>query len=328
MKLLTANTGSYPKIGSSPDKQKYREAYAKWERGEISREEFERIQDEVVKEVIEEQCKAGLDIVTDGQIRWIDPISHFTLHLTGCELDGLLRYFDTNFYFRQPVIKEKPAILHTITKREYLFAKRVSPVTVKQVITGPYTLAKLCINKSGSDFPTLVKWFTEVVANEVHDLSRLGRCYIQIDEPAILRHPDDFGLLEEAMHEICSEKKRSKIYLYTYFGDASPLFKKFEKLPVDGIGFDLIYGPRVIRCLEKERFKKEAIGLGLIDGRNTKLETARDVLRVMSRILRKLEVDTAFLNPSCGLEFLPREVAFKKLSNMVKISKVIKMKLL
>jgi 5-methyltetrahydropteroyltriglutamate--homocysteine methyltransferase len=328
MKVLAANTGSYPKIGSSPDKQKHREAYAKWEKGEITDEEFEDIQREVIKEVIEEQVKAGLDMVTDGQIRWIDPISHFTKNLEGCELDGLLRYFDTNFYFRQPVVKDKPIIMKPVARGEYTFAKRISPVIVKQVITGPYTLAKLSINKAGVDFQTMVKWFAEVIAQEVHALSRLGRCFIQLDEPAILKHPEDLKVFEEAIHEVCTEKRRSKLYLYTYFGDVCPFLSIFEKLPVDGVGFDFTYSPKLVQTLNERGFRKEAVGLGIVDGRNTRLEDPKSLLPVFKKLLSAIEADVLYINPSCGLEFLPREVAFQKLKCVVEIRNIIKKKLL
>ena len=85
MELLTASTGSYPRIGDRLEQQRHRQAYAKRERGEISDQEFGRVQDEVTRGVIEEQARAGLDVVTDGQVRWYDPISHFARGLEGCE---------------------------------------------------------------------------------------------------------------------------------------------------------------------------------------------------------------------------------------------------
>ncbi len=328
MKLLSANTGSYPKIGSDPKKQKFRVAYAKWEAGELSDEQFKKIQDEVVKEVIDEQIQAGLDMVTDGQIRWIDPISHFTKNLEGCRMDGLLRYFDTNFYFRQPVVTSRLVIKHPVACDEFVFAKRYSSVPVKQVITGPYTLARLSINRAGVDFRTFLRWFTEVVAQEVHAISRLGRCFVQIDEPAILSHPKDWELFKESIEEICSERRRLKIYLYTYFGDAMPLLNKMENLPVNGVGFDFTYSWKLVQKMAEEGFAMEAVGLGLIDGRNTRMERKRKILGILRRLLRNLNVEIVYLNPSCGLEFLPRENAFKKLKLVSEICKEARQKIL
>ncbi|MDI6643365.1 MAG: hypothetical protein QMD95_04895, partial [Candidatus Hodarchaeaceae archaeon] len=211
MELLTASTGSYPRIGDRPEQQRHRLAYAQRERGEISSEEFERVQDEVTREVIEEQARAGLDIITDGQVRWYDPISHFARRLEGCEINGLLRFFDTNFYFRQPVVKSKLMAREPVLKREFEFAKGVSPKPVKPVVTGPYTLAKLSINRRGDDFQSILDDFTEVIAREIRGLAAAGAELIQIDEPAILKNLDDFQIFKKAVERAAAEKNGAKL---------------------------------------------------------------------------------------------------------------------
>ncbi|MEM3723286.1 MAG: hypothetical protein QW179_02405, partial [Candidatus Hadarchaeales archaeon] len=187
MEVLAASHSSYPRIGTPLEKQVHREAYAKLERGEISMAEFERVEDEVVREVIEEQTTAGLDILTDGQIRWHDPISHIARKLEGCEIDGLLRFFDTNFYFRQPVIKGEIARREPIILREFRFAKGVSEKPLKAVLTGPYTLARLSINRRGVPLDVIAREFAHVISEEVKDLAGAGAEIIQVEEPAILR---------------------------------------------------------------------------------------------------------------------------------------------
>ena len=319
MELLTSSTGSYPRVGDRPEQQRHRQAYAKRERGEISSEEFERVQDEVTREIIEEQVKAGLDVVTDGQVRWYDPISHFARGLEGCEINGLLRFFDTNFYFRQPVIKGELNRREPIVKREFTFAKEVSK-PVKPVVTGPYTLAKLSINRRGTTLSSLVDEFAAVIAQEVGELAKAGAKLIQIDEPAILKNPDDLKMLKTAIEKVAAEKGGAKLALYTYFGDAAPLYKKLIRLPVDGLGFDFTYGPKLPNVITRLGCDKE-LGLGLIDGRNTRLEDKREVLAVIKKILPNVGSERVYLNPSCGLgEYLPREIAFKKLQNMVAIA--------
>ena len=126
MELIASSAGSYPRIGDGVEQQRHRQAYGQLERGDITGEEFERVQDDVTKEAIEEQVRAGLDLVTDGQIRWYDPISHLARALDGCKIDGLLRFFDTNFYFRQPVIEGKLVRRAPILKQEFTFAKKLS----------------------------------------------------------------------------------------------------------------------------------------------------------------------------------------------------------
>ncbi|HID60554.1 MAG TPA: hypothetical protein EYP46_01680 [Hadesarchaea archaeon] len=321
MELLTASTGSYPRIGDLAEQQRHRQAYAGREHGEISEEEFEQVQDDVTREAIREQVKAGLDVVTDGQVRWHDPISHFAKKLEGCEINGLLRFFDTNFYFRQPVIHDKLVRRGSILKREFVFAKEVSSKPMKPVVTGPYTLAKLSINQRGGHFRTLVDEFAEIITQEIHDLVKAGAELIQVDEPAILKNPADFQVFKEAVQKVVGAKGKSKIILYTYFGDAAPLYSKLIELPVDGLGLDFTYSQKLVDTVVITGCDKE-IGLGLIDGRNTKIERESEVLRILERVLPALEGQRAYLNPSCGLgEYLPREIAFKKLQNMVSIAR-------
>lgn len=320
MELLTASVGSYPRIGDEPEQQKHRQAYARWERGEISDEEFERVQAEVTREVIEEQVRAGLDRVTDGQVRWYDPISHFARKLEGCEIDGLLRFFDTNFYFRQPVVVDDVKWREPIVRDEFLSAREVSSIPLRPVITGPYTMAKYSIDRHYSDLRELVLDYARALSNEVKELDEAGAEEIQVDEPAILKNLDDFEILDDAISKLIKRRKSARVALYTYFGDAAPLYGKLVRLPVDMLGLDFTYGlelPEKIARLGCER----DLGLGLIDGRNTRLEGEQEVLDVLERVLPNVGSERVYLNPSCGLDYLPREVAFKKLQNMVKIAR-------
>jgi 5-methyltetrahydropteroyltriglutamate--homocysteine methyltransferase len=319
MRLLTANTGSYPRVGDSPEQQRLRRAYSSWERKEISDEEFKRVQDETTKEVLEEQITAGLDIVTDGQIRWYDQISHFCGKFEGCKIDGLLRFFDTNFYFRQPVIIGRVIWRGPVVRDEFIFAKGVSSRQVKPVVTGPYTLAKLSINKHYKDFNSLLIDFAEAISNEIEELAKAGAQIIQLDEPAILKNEGDFEIFERAIEEVSGKKRNAKLALYTYFGDASGLYSRFQDLPVDIVGLDFTYSKNLADVIEEFGSKKE-LGLGLIDARNTRMEKEDEVLPILMRVLEYVEAHQAYLNPSCGMEYLPRDVAFAKLKNMVKIA--------
>jgi len=321
MEILTASAGSYPRIGDRPEEQRHRQAHAQWELGEISSEEFERVQDEVTREIIEEQVRAGLDVVTDGQVRWYDLISHFARKLQGCEIDGLLRFFNTNFYFRQPVVVGEVRWLEPVIKREFLFAKKISSAPVKPVMTGPYTLAKLSINRRGVGLAELVGEFAGAIAQEVSELAKAGAELIQIDEPAILKNPNDFKTFEHAIEKIVAEKNEARLLIHTYFGDAAPLYKKLVKLPVEALGFDFTYSLQLPNTIARLGCEKE-LGLGLIDGRNTRLETEREVLNMLKKILPTVGSKRVYLSPSCGLgEYLPREIAFKKLQNTVAIAK-------
>jgi 5-methyltetrahydropteroyltriglutamate--homocysteine methyltransferase len=322
MELILTNSGSYPRIGESPEEQILRRAIAAWEKGEKSSEDLRAAEDTVTKMVISEQIKAGLDLVTDGQIRWYDPISHLASRLEGVSIDGLLRFFDTNFYFRQPVVEGRINRVKPIIVEEFLFAKSFSSKPVKPVVTGPYTLARLSIVSSHEykTFGKLSEGFAHEIREEIKGLSQAGAEIIQIDEPAILKHPNDYEFFKEAMLIMNSAKGSSKLALYTYFGDSSLLYDRFQTLPVDILGIDFTYSRGLIDIISDTGSKKP-LGLGLIDGRNTRIESKKEIMRVLERILPRIESGFSYLNPSCGLEYLPRDRAFQKLRNMSEIKR-------
>ena len=72
---------------------------------------------------LSEQIHAGLNLLTDGQIRWYDPISHVAGKLSGISSNGLLRFFDTNSYFRQPVVHGPIVWSKPLVSGDFLFAK-------------------------------------------------------------------------------------------------------------------------------------------------------------------------------------------------------------
>jgi len=324
MELITASAGSYPRIGTAPEKQRLRAEYARLEKGEISKEDFAKVQDDVTREVIEEQGRAGIELATDGQVRWYDQISHFARKLSGCEIDGLLRLFDTNFYFRQPVINGKVQWITPIVVDEFTFAKKFSSVPIKPVVTGPYTLAKHSIDKHYHNFPSLVSDFAVAIGKEVNALANAGAEIIQLDEPSILKNPQDFKIFESAVREVSKNKGKARLALYTYFGDAAELYDKLQSLPIDILGLDFTYGQKLPNVIESSGSKKE-LGLGLIDGRNTRIENVKETAKVAVKILKKINAERAYLNSSCGLdEYLPREVAFEKLKNLAAIAKQVR----
>lgn len=317
MELLLASTGSYPRIGEAPEEQRHRQAFARRERGELSDEAFEAVQDQVTEEAIREQVEAGIDLVTDGQIRWYDAISHLPRTLSGVEINGLLRYFDTNVYFRQPVVRGRlgwkgPALL-----RGFRFARGVSPRPVKPVLTGPYTLARGSLLKTDAyrGLGDLTLAYAEILAREVEALVGEGAALIQVDEPAILAHPEDLDLLADALGRLADVKGRAGLGLTTYFGDAAPLYRELQRLPIDRLGLDVTYSPKLPAVIAEQGSEKP-LALGLFDGRNTRLERQEEIFPLLDRILPSLAADRVHLCPSSGLEYLPRDRARAKLHTM------------
>lgn len=319
MKLLTANSGSYPRVGEKENQLRLRQAYQKWEKDEISGQELESVYEDYSEEVIKEQEKAGLDVVTDGLLRWYDPFSHFAQNIEGCKINGLLRYFDTNFYFRQPVVEDEVSLAEPTVKDEFLKASEFASKTLKPVITGAYTMAKSSINNHYKNFDQLTLDFADIMAQEVKELSEAGAEEIQVNEPAILGNEEDFEIFSKAIEIISEQSKPAQLDLYVYFGDSTPLYQKLQKLPVDMLCLDFTYSPDLPDKIF-EAGSEKLLGLGLFNARNTKMEKEKDIVSTIEKIVSGVDTDKIYLNPSCGLEFLPRKRAFEKLDKIVDVA--------
>lgn len=317
MELELANHSSYPRVGDSPEGQLLRRTIAQREKGEKTDAELKAAEDRMAELAIAEQDQAGLDVVTDGLIRWYDPASHIAGKLAGIHINGLLRFFDTNFYFRQPVVEGRIERTGPLVVDEFVFAKGKTSKTVKGVLTGAYTLARLSLAKDGgaAQLSSMIEGYTEALAAEVYALADAGATVIQVDEPAILRHAEDFALLKSSVEALASQKKNSQLMLAFYFGDATPLYSKLQGLPVDALCLDFTYSTGLPGAIAKEGSSK-VLALGLIDGRNTRLEETDKVARQIGQLLPAIKADKVYLTSSCGLEYLPRDRAQMKLKHM------------
>jgi 5-methyltetrahydropteroyltriglutamate--homocysteine methyltransferase len=317
MELILSNHSSYPRIGESADYQLLRRTIAQWEKHEKTEADLAAAQERLTEHALAEQAEAGLDVVTDGQIRWYDPISHLAGKLEGVRINGLLRFFDTNFYFRQPVLEGAVRRTRPLVVEEFKFAQSKSQRPVKPVLTGAQTLARLSIEAPGASngLEKRVEEFTTALAEEVAALAEAGATTIQIEEPSLLKYPADFPVVEKSLAAIAARKGKAQLVLALYFGDAAPLYSKLQKLPVDALTLDFTYSPKLAEVIAAEGSAK-TLGLGLVDGRNTRLEEAGDLARQLERLSRALGGARAHLTTSCGLEYLPRDRAKSKLRHL------------
>jgi len=288
-----------------------RGAISRFDRGKITQEELDQVADEVTVEVIEEQADAGLDVVTDGQIRWEDEQTYLARKLSDVTLNGLTRWFDTNMYYRQPAIEAGVAWRKAITVRDYSFAVEHSAKPVKAVLTGPYTLARLSVDNHYGSVEALALAFAEALNQEARALQTAGASIIQFNEPAVLQFKDDYTVFAAACARV-TEGLTSEKSLYLYFGDAEGIYPQILALPFDLIGLDFVMGHQNEHLLKRTPFTKK-LGLGIIDARNTRLESPEDIAAKINALGDGIDPDHVHVSPSAGLEFLPREVAQEKL---------------
>lgn len=322
MSLIVANHSSYPRIGEKPDEQRLRQASEKFEKREITEEALEEIVRETTAGVLAEQERAGADLVTDGQVRWADPVSHWMGTLKGVKVGRLLRFFDTNFYYRVPTVDRPLERKGSPLREDLAWAIRSSKRPVKAVLTGPVTLALLSEQGRGWKAEELVGDLTVELASEVAGLAAEGSPWIQIEEPVILRRPEFFPLLSKSLKRIAEKKGRTRILLATYFADAAPCYGKLQDLPVDGLGLDCIYGPGLLEMAARETTEK-ILSLGVVDGRSTRLEAIAGLVKPLRRLCLAREGRELHLTSSCGLEYLPRARAFDKLVLLARLKELL-----
>lgn len=342
--LHLSSTGSYPRIGDSPELQVLRRTIAALDRGDRNTADLLEAENEMTRRAISDQMKAGLDVVTDGQVRWYDPISHLAGKLENVKIRGLLRFFDTNCYFRQPVLAGRPMRSGTLLLNEYSFARnalghlptpkaKAGKLSIKPVLTGPYTLAKFSlVEHAGNGGPdslasleTRALAYAEALAPEIRALADYGAELIQVDEPAAIKFPEDWAIFEKSLaplirarNEARGAGRKIELALYFYFHDCTLLYDKLVELPADIIGLDFTYNQELANLIASAGSPKP-LGLGLLDARNTRLEDPEVIAWQIERLLSKIDGGRAYLGPSAGLEYLPRDRAFAKLELLGKV---------
>lgn len=320
-KIRSANIGSYPRIGEEKDQQRLRRALAHRQNGELSAHAFHDVENSVIQEVIREQLLTGLDEITDGGVSWHDPVSHFCRKVSGIHLRGLARYFDTNTYYRVPVFTGKPRRRESHVASAFQLAKSIASKPVRTVLTGPYTLARL----SASDvkpFRTIrarIDFFSDLLSTEISLLRQDGADVIQIDEPALPRFPDDFHLAAAGIRKCASSASPARFILAMYFAPLASIYDYVRTLPVDALNLDFTYDGKKLFETLLNRPAGPAIGFGLVDGRNTRMEPIDPLLKILRRWIDRNSPELLYVTPSCGLEYLPRTFAFDKLKLIQKI---------
>lgn len=313
--LKTTVVGSYPKITGDRKAENLRRARNRFDQKRISAEELEKAYRDTIKRVLREQEEAGVDLITDGQIRWDDLVTSFARNIDGMEIGGLLRFFDNNVYYRRPIVKSKLYFRDYSVVNEFKFAQANSKREVKPVMVGAFTFAQLCRDEFYRDEEKLVFDFAQILHKEALKLSQEGAKTIQIDEPSLCFNPDKLGLVKESL-KIITRGIEAKFALYLYFGSIEKLVPGLFDLPVDIVGVDVVSREENLDLL-LEYWSEKEIGLGCVDARNTKMESESELLALFEKVAKRIPEDKIFVNPSCGLEFLPHAKAQEKLKNMV-----------
>lgn len=315
--MIASALGSYPRIGEGAEAQKLRRSIQKFQAGGITREALREVENEVVGEAVAEQEAAGLDWLTDGLVRWEDGQTYFTDRLEGFKRGQLIRYFDTNTYYRQPVATGPVRWKAPIVVEDWKFAQARTGKPVRPVVTGPYTLARLSENAHYADFDSFAADVATAIHEEVRALEAAGAKAIQIDEPALVQDPSDEPLAKRLLARTLAGTK-AEIWVALYMGSPAKLLDRALEWAVAGLWLDGVSdgGALVERLASAPAAGTVKLGLGVVDARNTRLESADALRETLARVADRQGAERVVATTSAGLEFLPRQRAQEKLARL------------
>ncbi len=300
-------------IGSYPRSEKVATIHRKLIKGVIGMEEFERLIGAETERLIGTFVKAGLDSFTDGMLRWDDIFNPLIRFVDGVEVNGLVRFYDNNFFFRAPVVKSDPSLKDSepitawcrkgVEVLEKLGVK--GQVTLKQPLPGPATIASASIAE-GEDVEDLIdKWWSGVLEPLTKDLIK-GGCVPEFHEPEIVWDLSRRDLWVKAVELVASVNEG---WYVTYFRPADPVVDMLARL---GEGFvvavDVVSGTDAGKMVSAG---VKRLALGAVDARNTKMERCRALVSLAKRVAED-GAEEVFVANNTLLDFLPEPVARKK----------------
>lgn len=252
------------------------------------------------------QDAAGLDYRSAGWLSWADLFRPLVGACPGLVTGPLTRWFDTNTFFRAPVVVGPLELDRKVFAAGLAAERGESQVGL---LPGPYTFARLAEADADRDalMPRLARDLLRPAAEELRDS---GVVLLHLQEPALVTRPFDpagWPRLAEAVRLI-TDGLGIRVVLHTFYGDAGPILDRLRELPVDAIGVDLVEtdlaslrGPWPTGLLA-----------GCLDGRSSRLEPAAGTVALARRIVELAQPPVLLLSSGGDLELLPRSVAEEK----------------
>lgn len=283
------------------------------DRGRATSEAVEELFVRTESEVVDLERRLGLDTVTAGYLRWADLFRPFAETWEGFTVGPLTRWFETNTFYRQPILHSPPGRTAGAIAARLPPPLRAEPGRAGVILPGPYTFAGLLENRSGEADEALIHRLGRLLAEETRELVGLGYTAFQYSEPLLVDRPP-VGASAEAVvaayRSIQSATGAATSLVWTYGGDANPVFPLLDRLPVTAVGVDLAETDWESIPSSSER---RGLGLGVIDPRTTLVEDASDVVRIVRTLKERRRPSSLWLGPGGPLDLVPWEPATRKL---------------
>jgi 5-methyltetrahydropteroyltriglutamate--homocysteine methyltransferase len=321
MKIETTLSGSFPKLPLTPGAPNVRVVRNRMDQGKATQNDLAEATRETTRSIVAMQESAGVDIPVDGQVAWDDEQTYVARGIQGFEIAGLIRYLDTNTYYRQPEIVGPVAWTRPVTVEDFRSAQGMARRPLKAVLPGPYSLYRFSRDRHYRDPREAVGAIGEALAKEAKALEDAGAKWIHFEEPWLGRaKADEAALLTLALEPVFRGRK-AKTVLHVPFRSPAAVFDAIRDLEWNVLGLDLVEAPDSWDLIPRVPAGR-SVALGLLDARNTRLEDAAQVVDGIRRA-RSLRSDLTWqLCPTASLEYLPAERAAMKVARLTEAARL------
>ena len=300
----------------------------------ISRQELDEIHDAASKAAIKDQEAAGVDFITDGELRRDNLIDYFAERLPGVQTDHTSKKFYYDFY--DSVVRGKLPMASLRLVDDFKFLAANTDRATKFCVTGPHSLVKRIRDEYYKNEEAFAMDLARVMNMELKELARVGARYIQIDEPYYSGFPEDLQWGVKVLNTMV-EGVDAKIAVHLCYGNryGKPswagnyryLFPAILEANVQQLTLEFARRGGEDLELFKEFPNKLEVGVGVIDVKGHDVETPEIVAERIRKALQSIPAERMYVLPDCGLLHLPREVAFAKLRTMVQGTKIVRKEL-
>ena len=309
--LLTTVVGSYPRPTWLARARELAEE------GEFSADDLAEAHDDAAGLVAREHEEAGLDTVSDGEVRRDEMVEHVAANVDGFEFYGPVKVWDHNYIKKPSVVREVSGGDPWLVD-EYAFARDVASRPVKVSITGPYTLARWSFDEVYDSDAALAADLADILNAEVRALAAAGARYVQFDEPALAAEPDDHPVVGECLDRLVADlPDEMRVSFHVCYGDYGRLQPAVNDFPIDEFDVELCNDDYEQLPTFEDPPLEPDLGLGVVDAHAARVESVAEIEANVRQGLRVVPPEKLTVSPDCGLKLLPRDVARGKLANLV-----------
>jgi 5-methyltetrahydropteroyltriglutamate--homocysteine methyltransferase len=298
----------------------------------VAPEYLEQAQDDATIHAIREQERAGLDIITDGEMRRESYSNRFATALDGVDIDNPGTALDRSGHPNPvPRVVGKISRRHSVQVRDVQFLRAHTDRKIKITVPGPFTMAQQAQNDFYKSEEEMAMDYAEAVNAEIRDLFAAGADVVQIDEPYMQARPEkarQYGLdaVNRALEGITGTTALHICFGYAAIIHARPTGYSF--LPelcncrVKQISIETAQSNLDTAVLKQ--LPDQTIILGVIDLADMNVESAETVAARIRRALPHINPERVIVAPDCGMKYLPREVADGKMRAMVEGAAIVR----